>query len=99
MAEWSIATVCKTVARKGSAGSNPAPSTFAQVVPAFTEVPAGKQWYFALVVKWYNSTLVRYNPEFDSRRELRVRFFAKRKTREGSSRSGLILIHFFQYSC
>ena len=27
MAEWTIATVCKTVARKGSAGSNPAPST------------------------------------------------------------------------
>ena len=27
MAERPIATVCKTVARKGSAGSNPAPST------------------------------------------------------------------------
>ncbi len=27
MAEWTIATVCKTVTRKGSEGSNPSPST------------------------------------------------------------------------
>ena len=27
MPEWTIGTVCKTVARKGSPGSNPGPST------------------------------------------------------------------------
>lgn len=27
MAEWTIATVCKTVVRKDSEGSNPSPST------------------------------------------------------------------------
>lgn len=31
MAEWTIATVCKTVARKGSAGSNPALGTLRKV--------------------------------------------------------------------
>ena len=41
----------------------------------------GGQAVVALVVKWYNSTLVRYNPEFDSRRELRVRFLRSKNIR------------------
>lgn len=38
MAEWSIASVCKTVARKGYLGSNPNPGTFMEtlIIPGYS---------------------------------------------------------------